>query len=120
MTLAGVALLGAEPVPGVCGDGRRAKTGCMRVAAQRVAHENDVVTRWRQPPVGLVRDADRGQLPAGVQRQGPREVDELCLDDADGALGSLRGRRSHRGIISPGGSIISKSDCRNPLGLAQW
>ena len=54
-----VAILGREAVARAFGGRRPGEPGRVRVAAQRVADEHDVVARGRQRPVGLVRDANR-------------------------------------------------------------
>ena len=48
---------------------RRRIAGRVRVAAQRVADQDDVVARGRQRPVGFVGDADRMELAPAVERQ---------------------------------------------------
>ena len=60
------------------------------VAAQRVTDQDDVVTRRRQRPIGLVGDADRVQRTPAVERQRLRQVEELRLDSADRACGRFR------------------------------
>ena len=100
---AGVALVGAEAVPGALRGRRRREAGRVGVAAQRVADQNDVVPRRRQRPVGLVGDADRMQLASTVERERLRKVEELRVDRADGARGGLRRWRGHAGDHIPCG-----------------
>ena len=66
---AGIALVGTETVPGARRHRSRRVTGGVRVAAERVADQNDVVACRRQRPVGLVGDADRVKLTPAVERQ---------------------------------------------------
>ena len=68
--LAGIALLGAKPVSRARHHGPGREAGGVRVPAERVAHEDDVVASRREPAVGLVGDAHRLQMPAAVERQG--------------------------------------------------
>ena len=88
--LAGIALLGAKAVSRARHDWPGREAGGVRVPAERVAHQDDVVACRREPAVGLVRDANRLQIPAAVERQGLRKVEELRLDRADRAGGGLR------------------------------
>ena len=57
-----------EAVAGALRRRRRREAGRVRVAAERVADQDDVVARRRQRAVGLVGDADRVQLPPAVER----------------------------------------------------
>ena len=84
-----------EPVPRAFGRGRSREAGRVRVAAQRVADEDDVVARRRQRAVGLVGDADRMQLPSAVELQRLRQIEELRVDRPDRAGGGLRRWRGH-------------------------
>ena len=84
-----------EAVPGALRRRRLREAGRVRVAAQRVADENDVVARRRQRPVGLVGDADRMQRPSAVERERRRKIEELRFDRADRARGGLRRWRGH-------------------------
>ena len=66
---AGVALLGAEAVARARGGGRAREAGRVRVAAERMTDQDDVVARRRERAVGLVRDPDRMELAAAVERE---------------------------------------------------
>ena len=72
----------------------------MRISAQRVTDQNDVVARRRQRAVGLVRDANALQLTSTVERQRAGKVEKLRLDGADGTRGRLRRWGGHLAIIS--------------------
>ena len=58
-----VTLFGGEPVARALGGRCLRETGRVRIAAERVADEDDVVARGRQRAVGLVRDSDRDESP---------------------------------------------------------
>ena len=90
-----VAIVGAEAVARALGGRRLRDAGGVRVAAQRVADEDDVVARRRQRAVGLVGDADRMQRAATVELERLRQIEELRLDDACRARGGSRRRGGH-------------------------
>ena len=78
-----VAVFGRESVTGAF-DGRNQRDpGRMGVAAERVADEDDIVTREGEGPVGLVRHPDRVQLASAIQRHWSRQVEVLRFDTAD-------------------------------------
>ena len=74
----------------VLGHGRRCETGGVRVSAERVADQNDVVARRRQRAVGLVGHADRETARVRNRAATARKIEELRLDRADRARGGLR------------------------------
>ncbi len=90
-----VAIVGREPVPRAFGRGRSREAGRVRVAAQRVAHEDDVVPRGRQRAVRFVGDTDRVQLPPAVELERLGQIEEPGVDRPDRAGGGLRGWRGH-------------------------
>ena len=79
------ALVGADAVDRARRVGLLGPAGGVGVAAQRVADQDDVVTRRREAAVRLVRQAELGQVATRVERQRLREVDELGADHADRA-----------------------------------
>ena len=82
LPLRAVAVVGAEAVARALRRRRLREAGGVRVAAQRVADQDDVVARRRERPVGLVGDADRMQLAPAVEPQRTRKVEVLRLDRA--------------------------------------
>ena len=100
--LAAVALFGAEAVSGGrrCRSGREA--GRVRVAAQGVAYEDDVVAARPERPVGFVRDSNPMELLPAIEGQWCGQVEIPRLDRTDGARGGFRSRPIHREAIISG------------------
>ena len=65
-----VAIVGGEAVAGALGRRRLREPGGVRVAAQRVADEDDVVAGRRERAVGFVGDTDRMELRPQSSRSG--------------------------------------------------
>ena len=80
-----VAILGAEPVARALLRRRLREARRVGVAAERVAHQDDVVAPGREGAVSLVRHPDRVQVPSAVEPHRLRQVEVLCLDRADTA-----------------------------------
>src|SRR5690348_2935023 len=80
---AGVALVGAEAVARAAGNRSRRVARRVRVAAERVADQNHVVTRRGERAVGLVGDPDGIQLTSALERERLRKLQKLRLDRAD-------------------------------------
>ena len=113
-TLAGrtVAIFGRETVAGA---GRRRclrEARRMRVAAQRVADQDDVVTLRRQGAVGLVRDANRMQFATAIEPDRLGQIEILCFDGADRAGRKLRGED-----VEAGGMARSIASLRRPASV---
>ena len=89
-TETGIPFFGPKAVPGAFRGGRRGEPRCMGVAAERMAHQNHVVTRRREPAVGLVGNPDGIQLPSAVERERFRELEELRGNRPNRARGALR------------------------------
>ena len=77
-----VAILGPKTITGALTCRRFRKAGGVSVSAQRVTHQNDVVTRRRQCSVRLVGDANRMQLASAIEPYRIRKIEELRLDRA--------------------------------------
>ena len=100
-----VPLLRPEPVPSAFADRHPGIAGGVRIAAERMADENDVVARRRERAIGLVGDADRRQHPTAIERHRRGEIEELRVDRADRARGGVRPWRGHAEIISPASGV---------------
>ena len=90
-----VALLGGEAVARARGRGRGRVACRVRVAGQRMTHEDHVVARGRERAVGFVGDADGVELAAAVERERARQVEELGFDRANGPYGVVIRSRGH-------------------------
>jgi hypothetical protein len=82
-----VAIFRGKSISRALGRRRSRKAGGVRVAAQRVAHKDDVVPRRSKGAVGFVGDTDRMQLPAAVESKRRGQVQELRFNRADRAGG---------------------------------
>src|SRR5208337_41746 len=80
-----VAVLGAEPVARTLAGRRLREAGRVGVAAERMAHQDDVVAPGREGAVGLVCYANRVQFPSAVEPHRLWQVEVLRLDRADRA-----------------------------------
>ena len=103
-----VAVGRGEAVAGALGRRRGGDPGRVGVAAERVADQDDVVPRGRQRAVGLVGHPDRVDLPAAVELDRGRQVEELGLNDTGRAGqrgrtgGERRGWLGHTGYVNAG------------------
>ena len=94
----------------------------MRIAAQRMADENHVITRRRQRSVRLVSDPDGMQRPPAVEHQRPGKIQELRFDRASGAGRDSRRPRGHARdhILGPLARPWPLSDSELPPGDSRW
>jgi hypothetical protein len=108
------AFVGADAIDSAWRVGVVAPAGGVRVAAQGVADEDDVVSGRREGAVRLVGNADFSELAAAVEGQRIGQVDEACVRHADrarladdhltyghlpGIIGALRGRGQATGVL---------------------
>ena len=90
-----VAIFGREPVArALCGS-RLGEARRVGVAAERMAHQDDVVPPGREGTVGLVRHANRVQLPPAVEPHRLRQVEVTRFHRADRAGRKRRGWLCH-------------------------
>ena len=81
----------------------------MGVAAERMAHQDDVVAPGREGAVGLVRHANRVQVTAAVEPDWLRQVEVLRFDRAytAGRAGAADGPASPAASVEAGSAMAA-------------
>ncbi len=92
-----VAILRPETVASALLRWRLREARRMGIAAESVAHQDDIVSLGREGAVGLVGHANRLQLPPAVKPHRPAQVEVQRFDSADRAGDERRGWLRHAG-----------------------